>query len=189
MINFDNYIPAPKAEFCSKLQNICDKLHISPEWLLAVMYVESRINPYAVNKYSGATGLIQFMPATAKALGTTTAELLNMTAVDQLDYVYLYLKPYTGKMHSLMDVYFAIFFPAAIGKPADYVLQTSKLSASLIASQNAGYDINSDGEITVAEVENKLYKILDISHISSNLSSIILGGMILAVSIYLLTIK
>lgn len=176
MINFDNYIPAPKAEFCNKLQTICDKLHISPEWLLAVMYVESRINPYAVNKYSGATGLIQFMPATAKALGTTTAELLNMTAVDQLDYVYLYLKPYTGKMHSLIDVYFAIFFPAAIGKPSNYVLQTSKLSASLIASQNPAYDINSDGEITVAEVESKIYKILGLAPQKKNFSLVLFAG-------------
>lgn len=179
MINFDNYIPNNKAEFCTKLQTICDKLHISAEWLLAVMYVESRINPYAINKYSGATGLIQFMPATAKSLGTTTAELLNMTAVDQLDYVYLYLKPYTGKMHSLMDVYFAIFFPAAIGKPSDYVLQTSKLSASLIASQNAGYDINSDGEITVAEVEYKIYKILGIIPQKKNFNLVLLTGVII----------
>lgn len=176
MINFDDYIPAPKAEFCSKLQSICDKLHISPEWLLAVMYVESRINPYAVNKYSGATGLIQFMPATANALGTTTAELLTMTAVDQLDYVYLYLKPYTGIMQSLMDVYFAIFFPAAIGKPSDYVLQTSKLSAGLIASQNPAYDINSDDKITVAEVESKIYKILGIIPQKKNFSLVLFAG-------------
>lgn len=176
MINFENYIPNPKAEFCTKLQTICDKLHISPAWLLAVMYVESLINPYAVNKYSGATGLIQFMPATAKSLGTTTAELLNMTAVDQLDYVYLYLKPYANKMHSLMDVYFAIFFPAAIGKPSDYVLQTSKLSAGLIASQNPAYDINSDGEITVAEVESKIYKILGLVPQKKNFSLVLVAG-------------
>lgn len=179
MINFENYIPNPKAEFCSKLQSICDKLQISPEWLLAVMYVESRINPYAVNKYSGATGLIQIMPATAKSLGTTTTELLNMTAVDQLDYVYLYLKPYTGKMHSLMDVYFAIFFPAAIGKPSNYVLQTSKLSAGLIASQNPAYDINSDSEITVAEVESKINKILGIIPQKKNFSLVLLTGTII----------
>ena len=176
MINFDNYIPAPKAEFCSKLKEICSKLAINPEWLLAVMYIESRINPYAVNKYSGATGLIQFMPATAMSLGTTTAELLNMTAVDQLDYVYLYLKPYTGKMHSLMDVYFAIFFPAAIGKPSNYVLQTSKLSASLIASQNPAYDINSDGEITVAEIESKIYKILGLVPQKKNFNLVLFAG-------------
>lgn len=179
MINFDNYIPNNKAEFCTKLQSICDKLHISAEWLLAVMYVESRINPYAVNKYTGATGLIQFMPATAKSLGTTTADLLSMTAVDQLDYVYLYLKPYANKMHSLMDVYFAIFFPAAIGKPSDYVLQTSKLSASLIASQNPAYDINSDGEITVAEVESKIYKILGLIPQKKNFSLVLLTGAVI----------
>lgn len=179
MIHLENYIPNPKAEFCTKLQSICDKLHISAEWLLAVMYIESRINPYAVNKYSGATGLIQFMPATAKSLGTTTAELLNMTAVDQLDYVYLYLKPYTGKMHSLMDVYFAIFFPAAIGKPSDYVLQTSKLSAGLIASQNPAYDINSDSEIKVAEVESKIYKILGLVPQKKNFSLVLLTGAVI----------
>lgn len=162
MINFDDYIPAPKAEFCAKLKEICSKLAINPEWLLAVMYIESRINPKAVNKYTGATGLIQFMPATANSLGTTTAALQSMTAVQQLDYVYLYLKPYTGKMQSFVDVYFAVFFPAAIGKPADYVLQTSKLSADLIASQNSGYDLNNDNQITVAEVESKLNSILGI---------------------------
>ena len=176
MVNFYDFIPQPKAEFCAKLKEICSKLAINPEWLLAVMYIESRIKPKAVNKYTGATGLIQFMPTTANSLGTTTAELLSMNAVGQLDYVYLYLKPYAGKMHSLMDVYFAIFFPAAIGKPSDYVLQTSKLSAGLIASQNTGYDINSDGEITVAEVESKIYKILGLVPQKKNFSLVLFAG-------------
>ena len=176
MINLEDYIPNNKAEFCARLHSICDSLRISPEWLLAVMYIESRINPYAVNKYTGATGLIQFMPSTAKNLGTTPAELLTMTAIDQLDYVYLYLKPYTGKMHSLMDVYFAVFFPAAIGQPSDYVLQTSKLSASLIASQNPAYDVNSDGEITVAEVESKIYKILGLAPQKKNFNLVLFAG-------------
>ena len=186
MVNFDNYIPAPRAEFCARLHSICDSLRISPEWLLAVMYIESLINPYAVNKYTNATGLIQFMPSTAKSLGTTTAELLNMTAIDQLDYVYLYLKPYTGKMHSLMDVYFAVFFPAAIGKSSDYILQTSSLSASKIASQNPAYDINSDGEITVAEVESKISKILGITPQKKNsiLALVVVASAVLIYSIF-----
>lgn len=186
MINLDNYIPSPKAEFCAKIQTICNDLQISPEWLLAVMYIESRINPYAVNKYTNATGLIQFMPATAKSLGTTTAELLSMTAIEQLDYVYLYLKPYTGKMHSLMDVYFAVFFPAAIGKSPDYVLQTSSLSASKIASQNPAYDINSDGAITVAEVEFKISKILGIIPQKKNsiLALVVVASAVLIYNIF-----
>ena len=186
MVNFYDFIPQPKAEFCAKLKEICSKLAINPEWLLAVMYIESRINPKAVNKYTGATGLIQFMPTTANSLGTTTAELLSMNAVGQLDYVYLYLKPYAGKMHSLMDVYFAIFFPAAIGKSPDYVLQTSSLSASKIASQNPAYDINSDGAITVAEVESKISKILGITPQKKNsiLALVVVASAVLIYNIF-----
>lgn len=43
---------------------------------------------------SGAIGLIQFMPSTAKGLGTSTSALKQMTAVDQLAYVEKYFAPY-----------------------------------------------------------------------------------------------
>lgn len=46
---------------------------------------------------SGATGLIQFMPATAQGMGTTTAALAAMSAVQQLDYVQRYFKPYAAR--------------------------------------------------------------------------------------------
>lgn len=174
MINFDSYIPSPKAEFCNKLKDICLKLAINPEWLLAVMWIESRINPKAVNQQSGATGLIQFMPSTASTLGTTTAELKKMDAVQQLEYVYKYLKPYADKMKSFVDVYFAVFFPAAIDKSLDYVLQTSKLSAALIAKQNPGYDINKDSKITVGEVELKLYALLGIESVQKKKNNLLL---------------
>jgi soluble lytic murein transglycosylase-like protein len=39
---------------------------------------------------SGATGLIQFMPSTARGLGTTTALLAKMTPEDQIRSVYEY---------------------------------------------------------------------------------------------------
>jgi hypothetical protein len=68
-----------------------------------------------VNKISGATGLIQFMPSTAKSLGTTTDVLLSMNNIQQLNYVLAYLRPYKGKMNNFVDVYLAVFYPAAIG--------------------------------------------------------------------------
>lgn len=139
---------------------VADILGVQPEWLENVMWIESRLNPQAVNKVSGATGLIQFMPATAKALGTTTDELLKMDFDQQMEYVYLYLRPYRGKMKSQVDVYLAVFFPAAIGQPDDYVLQTSKLSAALIAKQNPAYDLNKDGKITKAEVATAIQRLL-----------------------------
>ncbi len=148
--------------FLQKVYAISDLLNINPDWLMAAMYLESSINPAAVNRVTGATGLIQFMPSTANSLGTTTTELATMSNVDQLDYVYKYLKPYAGRMEQLVDVYFAIFFPAAIGKADDYVLQTNNLSAKTIATANSGYDLNKDNQLTVGEVKEAIYNRLGI---------------------------
>ena len=93
------------------------------------------------------------MPSTAKGLGTTTTALKAMTAVKQLDYVYKYLLPYKGKMNTYIDTYFAVFFPLAIGKPDDWVIQQNNLSASTIAKQNPSFETNKDGKIEVWEVK------------------------------------
>lgn len=153
---FADKIATNRTQFIEKLDYICDKLGIDPNWLMYVMWFESGLNPRAQNTISGATGLIQFMPATAAYLGTTTADLMQMSNVEQLDFVYEYLRPYRGDMESLVDVYLAVFFPAAIGKSSDYVFQTSKLSASKIASQNPVFDLNRDGMLTKGEVEGKI---------------------------------
>lgn len=138
-------------KFKNKLIEISQKLQINPNWLMVVMNSESGLKPDAVNKNGGATGLIQFMPKTAEGLGTTTEALRKMTATQQLDYVYLYFKPYTGKMKSAFDVYLVTFFPAAVGKTDSYVFETKSLSRSLIARQNPAIDLNKDGQITMGE--------------------------------------
>lgn len=148
------------AVFKDKLVRYSDMLGINPNWLMAIMEIESGCNPQAVNSISGATGLIQFMPATAKNLGTTTAKIKQMKGEEQLDYVYKYFKPYTGKIKNLIDCYFVVFFPMAIGKSDNWVLQTSKLSANKIAQQNKGYDLNKDGKITRGEVAQQITSIL-----------------------------
>ena len=156
-------------DFITKVRTLSDKLKINPDWLMMVMYMESKINAQAVNKQKGdshdpkvrsatrATGLIQFMPKTAKAFGTTTSALYNMTALQQLDYVYQYFKPYAGKLTSFADLYMVTFFPAAIGKPNSYVLQTSKIAASTIAKQNPVFDVNKDQKVTVGEFKSKIH--------------------------------
>lgn len=153
---FDNYIKENKPQFKAKVDSISTMLSINPDWLLSVMLLESSINPQAVNKYTNAVGLIQFMPSTATELGTTTAELYEMNNLQQLDYVYKYLSRYAGKMNSLSDVYLSVFFPAAVNKANDYILQTSSLSAAKIASQNPAFDIDKDGKVTKAEIESFL---------------------------------
>ena len=110
---------------------------------------------------SGAVGLIQFMPATAQALGTSTAALAAMSALDQLHWVERYFRPFAGKLNSLADLYMAILWPKAVGAPLDSVLW-DKASRSTTYRQNAGLDVNGDGRITkreaVAKVQAKLAK-------------------------------
>lgn len=110
---------------------------------------------------SGAVGLIQFMPATARGLGTSSDALARMTALEQLGWVERYFQPYRGKLNSLADLYMAILWPAAIGKPLDHVLW-DKASRPTTYRQNAGLDTDKDGAITkreaVAKVAAKLAK-------------------------------
>jgi hypothetical protein len=158
------------AEFERVLRNICSMLGINPNWLMMVMWSESRLNAQAVNKQPGdsdnpqvraanrATGLIQFMPDTALNLGTTTKALYSMSAIDQLGYVYKYFKPWTGRIKNYFDLYLVTFFPDAVGKPDDYILQTRKLPAATIAKQNPFFDVNKDGILTVGEIKRRMYE-------------------------------
>lgn len=164
-------VTSNRTAFIQKVWDISVSLGINPNWLMHVMMKESGLNHRAVNKMGGATGLIQFMPATARGLGTTTEALKKMSNVDQLDYVHKYLATYKGKMKSLVDTYFAVFFPAAIGWPKTKTIETSKLSASTIARYNPGIDLDKSGSITVQEVEDWILK-----GIPASIKDILLNG-------------
>lgn len=158
---FESWIPNNTEKFKGKVIEVSSNLGIQPDWLMGVMFSESRLKPDIVNKVSGATGLIQFMPSTASGLGTTTAALKKMSNVDQLDYVEKYFYPYRNKINSYEDLYMITFFPAAMGKPDSYVLKTSSVSAAKIASQNKIFDLNKNGEITAGEVRKAFTKRLE----------------------------
>ena len=143
---------------------ICDQLDIDPDDLMSAMAWESAetFRPDIRNAAgSGATGLIQFMPSTAVALGTTTAKLAAMTAEDQLSFVYKYFRPYKGRLNNLGDIYMAILWPAGVGKADSYVLW-NKATKPTTYRQNAGLDGNKDGTITRGEclvkIKEKLAK-------------------------------
>lgn len=144
--------------FTEKVKAVAKRLRISADWLMGVMKSESNIDHQAVNPYSGATGLIQFMPNTAADFGTTTAALKAMSALDQLDYVEAYyahrIEQY-GRIKSAMDLYLATFYPYAIGKPKGFILgsEVSTGRARAIANQNPGMDTNGSGTISKREFE------------------------------------
>ena len=148
---FEEYVKENKDWFLWKVKEIASVLSINPEWLMFTMKFESGINPKKVNQISNATGLIQFMPSTARELGTSNEGLLKMSNVEQLDFVYKYLKRYKGRMKRWIDVYLAVFYPAAIGKGDNYVIKSD-----LVAKQNQIFDLNKDLDISVDEIKKVL---------------------------------
>lgn len=136
----DNVPISLRNDFEKKMLDISDKLGINANWLMAVMMLESGVNPKIVNPVGGATGLIQFMPKTAIGLGTSTENLKKLNHVQQLDYVYKYFYPYRGKLKSGEDLYLATFYPYALNKSEDYIFGSEKGNeySLKISQQNPG---------------------------------------------------
>ncbi|MBC2768551.1 transglycosylase SLT domain-containing protein [Pusillimonas minor] len=154
-----------------KVFSIADDLVTEPDHIMAVIAFESAetFRPDIKNfAGSGATGLIQFMPATARGLGTSVEALAKMTVLEQLDWVHAYFRPYRGKMKTLSDVYMAVLWPKAVGKPEDYVLWT-KATMPTTYRQNAGLDANKDGLIKKNEAAAKVAAKLEAGRLAPNL--------------------
>lgn len=162
MLPYEEKITTDKDKFLAKLSIICQNLGIKPEWLMICMAIESAKTflPNIQNASTGATGLIQFMPSTAKDLGTTCDTLKGMKNYEQLDWVYKYFKPWTGKMRSFTDVYLVIFYPMAVGKPDSYPLGLTPEQQHIIAKYNPAYDINKDGMIQKSEIKEIVSKFI-----------------------------
>lgn len=136
-----------------EMDSLCSGLGIKREWLETVIYIESRWNPKAVNKYSGAVGLLQFMPRTLRWMGFTRKEVLSMSAVDQLALVDIYLRRSMyvfGKPYRASDLYLLIFYPREIyASPSKTIFPF----CSIGYHQNKGLDFNKDGEITRGDID------------------------------------
>lgn len=140
--------------FRQRVFDICTELAINPDHLMACMAFETgdSFSPSKENAAgSHAVGLIQFMPTTAAALGTSTEELAAMTAEDQLLFVRKYFLPQKGRLHNLGDVYLAILWPSGVGKPDDYSLFVKGQAPVRRYLQNRGLDLNRDGIVSRAE--------------------------------------
>ncbi|MFV9474675.1 baseplate hub protein [Advenella sp. RU8] len=146
-------------EFRAKVREIAQRQGLDPNWYMAVMAFETggSFSPSVPNaKGSGATGLIQFMPNTAKGLGTSTAALASMTRLQQLDYVEKYFDQYKSRIKNLGDMYMAVFMPAkGIGKPDSTVL-IDRDTWPTAYNQNSSLDKNDDGKITRGEAVERV---------------------------------
>jgi len=93
---------------------------LDPGWLANVIHYESAATWWAGETNSfGYTGLIQFGDGAAEMLNTTTAQLRGMSELQQMNYVYRYLrhpqKRLGANYDNSTDLYMAIFWPNAVG--------------------------------------------------------------------------
>jgi len=145
-------------KFKSGVESLAAKYDVPSASLLAVMDFETggTFDPAIENAAgSGATGIIQFMPNTARSLGTTTEELSGMSRSEQLVYVEKYFDQFASKIRggSVDDIYMAVLWPAAAGKPASYPIFRSGTQAY---EQNRGLDKNGDGTVTKEEAASRV---------------------------------
>jgi len=141
-------------EFKAKVIEISGSLGCKADHLMSAMAFETgeSFDPSIMNP-TGAVGLIQFLPQTATQLGTSTAELMQMSAERQLYYVKTYLLPFRHRMKNLGDLYMAILWPRGIGEPDSFVLFSDP---SKPYHDNKGLDADRDGRITRAEATSKV---------------------------------
>ena len=142
--------------FYNKVVEISKRIGCDPNDLMGVMYSESRINSKSTNSI-GATGLIQFIPSTAKSLGTTCDQLRNMSPEEQLVYVEKYLqrqkskaKIPDGQKIGRGTLYALVFLPAFANRD----VLTSQGEKYYTA--NKGLDVDKDGKITKSDLDKRV---------------------------------
>lgn len=145
----------------------CRQIGCKPLHLLGVMMNESGVNPAAHNPHGNASGLIQFMPDTLRALGWKAGDqaFRNLSASAQLPYVVAFYRPWAKDAaegaedgepawNSPARLYQATFLPGTLKtarKPEDVIAaHGGRLGWAFDA--NAGFDQNGDGKITVGEL-------------------------------------
>ena len=151
------------ADFRAKLRDVAATLVCDPSHLMAVIHFETAgtFSPAIQHPATNATGLIQFVPSTAEQLGTTIDNLKAMSQLQQLDMVVAYFQMFNffGKLHTLSDVYMAVLYPAAVGRPEAHVLFAQGSEAYRL---NRGLDLNGDGAVTKHEASSHVQRSLEV---------------------------
>lgn len=139
--------------FIEAVNNVSSNLGFNPDWLMRAIDFETAgsWSTSITAPGTGATGLIQFIPSTARSLGISTAELATMDRATQMQYVQKYLAPYKGRINNFGDLYMAIHYPVAVGKGDSFVLYSKGTKAY---DFNKSLDGNGDGTVTRGEAVN-----------------------------------
>jgi hypothetical protein len=154
--------------FDSKLKKVAEALGVAEADLRKIIRFETAgtFSPTSHDPWNVSIGLIGFTEKTAKALGTSKAELAKMTAVQQLDYVHNFYK--MNKLRPGSDVgtmYMLTFMPAdayasdgkVLGKKGGGKLDNTGLSMHKVWEQNPAFG-KSKGKnyFTVGDVKSSI---------------------------------
>jgi len=162
----DFYTGADKADFLQKVNDYSYKLGIDPNWLMYVMYSESGLNPaiantaYTFSDGSHAVGLNQMTPVAFKQVGYTGdwTSFQQLSGSQQMDWVYKYFQPYSGRITNYKDLYLINFYPAYLGDDP-----STQFPASVVMA-NPAFDLNGDGMLDITEfyqyLDNKAMQIV-----------------------------
>ena len=151
-------VPVPRHfthAMAKSIARVAGNIEVRANDLAAVISFETggSFSPSKKNPGSSATGLIQFMAATAKELGTTTSALAAMSFDQQMVYVEKYFKRRgfkPGKPQTLGDVYTAV--TGCYNSPLVCYSKYSSSSRNKEGyNKNKVWDANGDGNITKGE--------------------------------------
>lgn len=166
--------------FRKKVISIARKLQADPNHLMTCMAFETggSFLPHLLNGYKPGTtpavekltegilaehavGLVQFTQTAVDQmnsqwkLNTSKKKLARMSAEEQLDYVYHYLRDFKGELNSLEDFYLTILKPESVGKTENHVVFSEEQDITNKRSwykKNKGLDIDKDSIVYKKEV-------------------------------------
>jgi len=154
-LNFERLL-SQHPEFLPELREVAARIETRPEWLLNVIASESSFIPSVRNRLprQTASGLLQIIEGTAAGLGTTTAAIRRMNAVEQLRLIEKFFTPFRGKLNSLGDVYLAVFrgFIMAGGPDTVVAPLDGSRKERRVYYLNRGLDMDRNGRITKGEL-------------------------------------
>lgn len=140
------------------LNELAEKLNVPPAWIDKQIQFESGWDPLATNPKSGARGLIQFIPSTARGMGFKSADDLVKqypdTASQLAGPVYRYLKTY-APFPTRQSFHMAIFLPVMRKVFPDTPIPSKYAAPNWPITTPAEYMNLLDGTVTVSQLKKR----------------------------------
>lgn len=153
----DNVQPVNKSwgksqAFNDKVGTIAQRVGADSNDLMAVMSIESGLNPKAMNKTSTATGLIQWMKTPD---GSSREQFAAMDELKQLDFVGQWFGRHKGKLTSPGRVYLAVAAPGVLSSlPANAGPETVVYKAGSAAAKANPLWQDKNGNVTLGKLDS-----------------------------------